>query len=429
MRRRIALEASAPDARRHVAAALTSLSAGDGILQADGTLWSHAATLGTRVKGDPFTIDQATVENFVHVFSSGYPQKVPVDYDHASTSPDPEIRKLRAQGQVPKAGDVLELKGVFAAADFTGALKTAAEQLATKAGRALDDPRNYGLWMRWKPTSRALQRIKDGEYSELSITFDDDWPDNSTGTGQGPTIIAVALTNLPFLDDMLPVAASRLEPAAADPRSLNAPERTMTQKLTVLSVVAAMLGKAVSTDDEALTELQALQPQLKSMREYNQVIVAELGESDPLKAVAKIREYRTSAETAQRDAAEQKKAAIKSTVENTVKEYEKALTVPLREMMVRQLTGELEAGKKLEDSETLKTLKSLKPLGITERASGADDGSSSATSEDDEKLDAKAKELMQSDPEVKAMYAREGFSKAFRLALTKADKLLGAKTA
>lgn len=195
-------------------------------------------------------------------------------------------------------------------------------------------------------------------------------------------------------------------------------------KLTVLSVVAAILAKPVATEEDALTELQALQPEIAKLREFKNVVGAEVGE-DAIKAVTKIRELKTTAETAQRDAAEQKKAAIKTTVETTVKEYEKALTVPLREMMVRQLTGELESGKKLEETETLKTLKSLKPLGITERASGADDGSSSATSEDDEKLDAKAHELMRTDPELKELRQREGFSKAFRQALVKADKQLG----
>jgi hypothetical protein len=54
------------------------------------------------------------------------------------------VRKLRAQGMVPKAGDVVELRGVFAADQFTGDLKTAAEKLSSQAGRPLDDPRNLG---------------------------------------------------------------------------------------------------------------------------------------------------------------------------------------------------------------------------------------------------------------------------------------------
>jgi hypothetical protein len=40
--------------------------ASDSLVAADGTIWSHAATLGTRFKGDTFTIDRPTVENFVN---------------------------------------------------------------------------------------------------------------------------------------------------------------------------------------------------------------------------------------------------------------------------------------------------------------------------------------------------------------------------
>jgi hypothetical protein len=154
------------------------------------------------------------------VFTNGYPKKVPVDYEHASTTDDPEVRKLRAQGLVPKAGDVVELRGVFSSEDFTGDLKSAAEKLSAQAQRPLDDPRNLGLWMRWKPTSRALNAIKAGEYTELSIAFDEDLPRNTDGAGQGPGLWAVALLNTPFLDDMLPVAAraTRTRPGAGRTR-------------------------------------------------------------------------------------------------------------------------------------------------------------------------------------------------------------------
>src|SRR4051812_48878754 len=94
----------------HYLGAPQSLSAGEGLVLADGTLWSHAATMGTRTKGDQFTIGETEVKNAVKVFTEGYPRKIPVDYEHASTTSDPEIRKLRAQGSVPKAGDVVELK-------------------------------------------------------------------------------------------------------------------------------------------------------------------------------------------------------------------------------------------------------------------------------------------------------------------------------
>jgi hypothetical protein len=193
----------------------------------------------------------------------------------------------------------------------------------------------------------------------------------------------------------------------------------------VLSVVAAMLSKPVANEEEAITELTALQPEITKMREFRSVIGAELGEQDAVKAVAKIRELKAAEQTAKDEASKQKKAAIKTQVEATLKKYENRLTVPLRTMMANALTVELEADKKLEETETVKTLESLKPTGITgSQTSQADAGTDGL--DDDELLDAKAKELIQSDPEVKELHQKEGFTKAFRFALTKADKLLGA---
>jgi hypothetical protein len=401
----------------------------DSLVLGDGTLWSHAATLGTRFKGTEFTIDQSCVENFVKVFSSGYPQKIPVDYDHGSTTPDPDIKKLRVQGQVPKAGDVVELRGVFSADAFTGELKAAAEKLSTQAGRSLDDARNLGLWMRWKPTARALQAIKAGEYTELSIAFDDDLPHNVDGSGQGPGLWAVALLNTPFLDDMLPVAASRSTDIPPARERSASPERS-SMKLTALSVAAALLGRAITSEDEALQELNNLGPQLKefgTFREFREIVGAEFnGEKDPAKVVTAIRGVRTELKAAQDAAIESKKLGIKTTVETTIKAYESAIgTVALRAMLTRELTRELEAGVELEKTETMKTLKELSPSIRFEQSAGPDIGG--AATDDDEKLDARAKELLEKDPQLKALASRD-WSAAYKQASAKALRELQTKT-
>jgi hypothetical protein len=84
----------------------------------DGSIWSHAASLGTYVKGSEFTIDRPLIENFVRVFASGYPRRCPSTTTTARRTARPEAAR-----RCPKAGDVLELRGVFAPADFTGELK------------------------------------------------------------------------------------------------------------------------------------------------------------------------------------------------------------------------------------------------------------------------------------------------------------------
>lgn len=399
-----------------------SLSADDGILQTDGSLWSQAASRGTRFRcGESFTIDDDTVQNFVKSFNDGVRAKVPVDYDHASTDGDPEVSRLRAKGEVPKAGTVLEMRAIKSVADFTGDLKTAADKLAALAGRSLDDPKNFGLWTRWRPTANALQKIKAGEYSEFSISFVDAWENSANGEDAGPTILAIALTNLPFLDDMLPVAASLLDTS----RSVNPhKEISMTVNAKLLSLAVAMTGKAVATDEDAINELQAYQPRVATLTQFRDVIGAELETDDAVKGVAKIRELKSGLATAQQAAAEQKKAAIATQVETTLTKYEKCLTVPLRKMIGNALTVELEAGKKLDETDTLATLKSLSSTGITERRAGADVEGGGADADDDKKLDAAAHELMASDPEVKALYGNFGFSRAFALALQKANKKL-----
>lgn len=403
----------------HYLAAAHSLTAGEGLVLADGTIWSHAATLGTRTKGTEFTIGAAECTNAVKVFTTGSPQKIPVDYDHGSTTNDPEIRKLRAQGGVPKAGDVLELKAVLSVADFTGELKTAAEKLSAQVGRSLDDSRNLGIWMRWKPTARALQSIKAGEYTELSIAFDEDLPNNVDGKGQGFGLWAVALLNCPFLDDMLPVAASRdTDPPPARPAS----REGQIMKVNLLTALAAVIAVPVTTEEEAVTELQRLQPEMTRHREFATVIGTELAETDPVKAVKKIRELRAEVETFKATAKAAATAAAKTTAESTIKEYEKQInSVPLRAMLLRQLTGELENGKKLEESETLATLKSLPKTAQFSQSTGGDVGEGL---EDDQKLDATARELMTTNPRLKALVAKGDDHEAYKQALLLAEKQL-----
>lgn len=407
-------------AMAHRATACTRLTS-EQLVAADGSIWSHAATLGTRIKGDEFTIDQAVIENFIRVFTTGYPCKVPVDYEHGT------VNGATTTGQpVPKAGDVLELKGIFATSDFSGELKTTAEKLSALAGRPLDDARNLGLWMRWKPTSRALGMIQGGEYSELSIAFAP-VPHNTTGADQGEVLISVALTNLPFLDDMLPVAASMFATArpAAGHSAATAPREEHMTNTKMLAATLALTGKAVSSEDEAITELTALAPDVARLRALGAVIAKAFGgETDPEKVGAKITELTATITRVEGEAKAAVIAARKTTVESTMKKYESKLTVPMRTLMAKQLTAELEADPKLDadKSETVKALESMPEAGITTQATGADVGVQAG---DDVKLDAKAKELMSTDASLKELSAKSGFGAAFSRALTMASEQLG----
>lgn len=414
-------------AMAHRATACTRLTS-EQLVAADGTIWSHAATLGTRIKGDEFTIDQAVIENFIRVFTSGYPSKVPVDYEHGT------VNGATTTGQpVPKAGDVLELAGVFATSDFAGELKKTAEKLSELAGRPLDDPRNLGLWMRWKPTSRALGMIQGGEYSELSIAFAP-VPHNTTGKDQGEVLISVALTNLPFLDDMLPVAASMFaataRPAAGDSAATAQREEHMTRTLTMLAAVAALAAKPVTNEEEAITELTAIQPEIKQLRALGAIVAKAFGgETDPAKVEAKITELSNAVTTHEKAAKDARALSIKTSVEATITKYEKRLTVPMRTLMSRNLTAELEAKPevKVEETETVKALETMPDTGITERATGADVADPNASDSEKKQL-SRVNELLANDSEIKELSRTKGEHAAYMRACEKAEEELAAGT-
>jgi hypothetical protein len=73
----------------------------------------------------------------------------------------------------------------------------------------------------------------------------------------------------------------------------------------------------------------------------------------------------------------------------------------------------------LEKTETMTTLKSLVPLSIFHQSAGGDAGGAGVG--DDVKLDARAKELMASDPELKEL-ARTDRHQAYKNALVLADR-------
>lgn len=404
----------------------------DSIVLPDGTLWSHAATPGSYVYGgSAFALDRDVLEGFIRNFTSGYPKKVPVDYEHSSTTSDPEIKKLRAQGKVPMAGEAVEFRAVFSAEEFTGELRRSAEALAKKAGRKLDDPRNFGLWMRWHPTEDALKTIRARHLSQLSIAFGE-VTDNKSGKSNGLGLVAVGLVARPFIDDMISVAASAN--AKADDIAPAAPatsqqEHTMTAVANVrlLTALAAVLPAAVNDEEQAITQLGQLGPEIKQLRAFRDAVTPELGEVETPKVVEKIRALKAENTQFKADALEAKKRAMKITVDDTMKKHEKKFSsVPQRDLMAKMLTAELEAGTALEETETVKALSSMTESGVTGQISLGDAGEKAT---DDVKIDRKAKELMETDAAVKELRAKEGFAPAFRLALTKArEALSGAST-
>jgi phage I-like protein len=379
----------------------------DSPILSDGTLWSHAATMGTRIKNSVFTIDRTVIENFISVFKTGYPQKVCVDYEHGTMSGATDTGN-----PVPAAGQVAELKGVYSVADFTGDLKATAEKLAAKVGRPLDDPKNFGLWMRWRPTARALQMVTQREYTELSIAFANDYPDNETGEGQGPTILSVALTNTPFLDDMLPVAASRDNNGGngADP-----PNRTTSMPVPqMLQRAAALFGRAFTNEDEVVS---AAEERINSLSRDNtamkpkatayDAIAAAIGETDPTKVADKVRSLKSDVDTANREKQEASDKAINAEADKIIQKHELRLNPAQKEYFKPQLVIELKAGAKAGETKTEKVIESLPENKALGRRSAADAGGN-VPADRDSRIALRAEQLKEERSDLKAEVAKGG---------------------
>jgi hypothetical protein len=415
---------------RHYRVALAdTLSGGDGNLRSDGTLWSHAATLGSFVYGaTEFTIDADTLEQIVANFASGDPAKVPIDYEHETVKKDP------ATAAIPftrKAGEIVEVRAVLADEQLLPEMRKqvdAERARRARVGLARDiDP--LGLWVRWEPTTRALSMVKDREVTEMSVVIDFDHPNRKTGEGQGPTLLSVALTNIPFLGDMTPVAASgdgRTHPSASGG---NLEESGMSTQNRLLVALAALLGKAPATEDEGIAELTAKVDSYKRDAEEGKtaksglaMLTAEIGETDPAKALAKVRELKALS-TAAASAAE---TAAASAIDAFLKEHEGRIgSVPARDHFKATLAAEAKAAPttKVAELPTAKVILSLKPAAALGQKTVADRGAN-LTDDRDVLLDRRARELVNTDAECKAALTAKGFTEAYRVALRMATKEL-----
>jgi phage I-like protein len=359
-----------PTLRRALAAAVGAPST----LLPDGSIWSHAAVPGTFwYRGEQATLDHTTFASFVANFRAGSPGKVPVDYDHGSFKAD-------GTGPFPKSGDVLELRDVAAAADLPAA---ALAQIAA-LGRDADDQLNFGLWVRWKPTERALGLLRAREYTEMSICFGEPDSPPRTGEPQGPTLYSIALTNTPHLDDMVPIAARRSDggnaPAARE-------DSTMTTS-TFLSRLSALLGRAIGTEDQAataaeeavialradVTRREATIAELKPGADGFRALAAELAETDPAKAVAKVKELRATAAAATARAEKEETKALAGDVDKILRTHETKFVPAEKTFLSESLTAELRAGTKPGETKLEKILAVRPAIAAFERRSGADSG-------------------------------------------------------
>jgi hypothetical protein len=408
-----------------------------GNVQPDGTLWSHAATMGDFVKGSAFTINRATLASFVKNFTSGYPAKVPIDYEHETA--DKRIAQTESVPWTRKAGDVVELAAVLSEADLTPAMrKVVADDRARRTELGITRPVDpTGLWVRWVPTARALSLVSARELNDMSITFGD--ADDAQGNPQGPTIFSIALTNTPFLGGMVSVAASRGDGGspAGPGQEITPMSTTTTQPSRVRLALSALLGKPIETDEEIERETTAHVQKLgreietlKPAQTFREILSAEFGgEQDPAKVLGSIRQLKHDLAAAQAAAGSSQKTAVEAQVATILAAHEKKIaSVPLRTHLAAQLTANLTAGQKAGETDTEKLLGSMPIVSTLGQKAGADTGGALGSSDEarDAKIALRAKELLATDDTLKALAKDRGHSTAFRSAVLQAGRELAA---
>lgn len=118
-----------------------------------------------------FNITPEVMDSMIANFPG--PDRIPLDYNHGSLDANPE--KSKAAGWV---------KRIFREESEDGQPRLMAE---------------VGF------TEQARRHVGEGEFRYISPEFTFNRMNNQTGAQQGPTLLAAALTNRPFLSNMMPI--------------------------------------------------------------------------------------------------------------------------------------------------------------------------------------------------------------------------------
>ena len=122
-----------------------------------------------------FTVTPAVMDSMIANFPG--PDRVPLDFNHGSLDPNPD--RSRAAGWV---------KRLF-------------KQDNENTGQS-------ALFAEVEFTDEAAGMVRNNQFRFISPEFTFNRVNPESGTQQGPTLLAAALTNRPFLPDMLPVTLS-----------------------------------------------------------------------------------------------------------------------------------------------------------------------------------------------------------------------------
>jgi hypothetical protein len=148
-------------------------------LDGDKRVWIQIGRTGSWLghPQGPFRLDSQIFATIIHNFETQGDHRVPVDFEHASELPP-------NSGTIPVVG--------APAQGWVHALKT--------------DGSNLYALVEWGDLAR--QYIEQGKYRGVSPAIRWKCKDRENGSPIGPCLTSVALTNQPFIDGMMPLAAS-----------------------------------------------------------------------------------------------------------------------------------------------------------------------------------------------------------------------------
>jgi len=147
-----------------------------------------------------------------------YPRDIPLDYEHGTAYDDGPVGSAIAAGWLRE----LELK---------------------KSGDG-----SGSLWATFELTDRAAEWVAAGEYRLTSSEFSTDYVHPEAKEPIGPYLLAVGLTNRPFVPGLAPM--TMLTEAAAKVMQLISTEHRNTEQAKTEKVVIGILGFSIRQGDK-----------------------------------------------------------------------------------------------------------------------------------------------------------------------------------
>jgi phage I-like protein len=219
--------------------------------ETDGPKWQQIAIVGQWAghPSGPFQLGPKEFGEMVANFKATKNRRIPFDFEHASEM-DPR------EGTIPTAG-------------------------APAQGWAidLDNRGELGLFalVEWKEPARTY--IREGKYLFVSPTIRFNPTEPKSGQRKGARLSSIALTNQPFLDGMMPVAATdkaTSEPLAQKDEDLMTPEqisKLLEEKAALSARVDALVAEAKAAKDEGAAASLTLKDAVAKLEKADALVV------------------------------------------------------------------------------------------------------------------------------------------------------------